>query len=553
MFLIKTSRTSPKKALFLIALLGAILAKPDRVGAVVINELNWAGSSSSSADEWLELYNPSQSAVELSGWMIEQAASSKRNLVLPEGSSVGPGGYFLIANFKPDSIKTLLAIQADWVTSSLSLGNSDRKYQLINQFGQVIDSLDDGQGEPWAGLNGRIIRSMERVDPKTSGAESSNWRSALNVLNFKEQTGHFGTPGAKNSALQVWPKLVISEVYAKPADSTQEYIELYNHTGETVSLDGWLIDDAPDGSRAYQLPNHDLQPNQYLSLTRTLTGLALNDTGDSVRLIAPDGQVVDQTDFPSLKTGFVWALIDRVWRISQTPTPGQANILTIVPECSSGPDSCLAVSAVIGQLESLIGQRVRLIGFVSRRFSSGFYFKDETGEVRVSFLASLGIVKQSLQVGDKISVEGLVELTDTGLRVVPDFDQAVQVIESVRQNQSSDSGQSQKSTDQDQLNQETLNQSSQTRLNQSDLRDLEPRVLVSLLETHDQSDRQLINRLAIGLDLPRPIDLDQALFLAKADRTFGLIGSLNPSLIILTSTFLLGLVIVLTPPLSNYD
>src|SRR3989338_8252749 len=62
-------------------------------GSVVVNEVAWAGSSDNSNDEWIELYNSTNQAVDLSGWYIEDDGSTKYQIA---SGSVAAHGYFLI-------------------------------------------------------------------------------------------------------------------------------------------------------------------------------------------------------------------------------------------------------------------------------------------------------------------------------------------------------------------------------------------------------------------------------------------------------------------------
>ena len=85
------------------ALAAPLAAQP---GPVVISELMWPGSTASSADEWIELYNPSDATVDLAGWTLtyRNGAEDKVMLVLNAGE-IHPGQTFLIANYAAGSQK----------------------------------------------------------------------------------------------------------------------------------------------------------------------------------------------------------------------------------------------------------------------------------------------------------------------------------------------------------------------------------------------------------------------------------------------------------------
>jgi hypothetical protein len=83
-----------------LVMLLSIAALPVRIHAsettVVFSEIAWAGSSISSSDEWIELTNVSDTAVDLSNWKISGAGSSSSDKLLPEGSVIEPHSTYLI-------------------------------------------------------------------------------------------------------------------------------------------------------------------------------------------------------------------------------------------------------------------------------------------------------------------------------------------------------------------------------------------------------------------------------------------------------------------------
>ena len=60
---------------------------------VVINELMYHPASENDADEWIELFNNSAAAVDVSGWQF----TSGVHFTLPNGISIPAGGYLVVA------------------------------------------------------------------------------------------------------------------------------------------------------------------------------------------------------------------------------------------------------------------------------------------------------------------------------------------------------------------------------------------------------------------------------------------------------------------------
>ena len=140
-------------------------------------------------------------------------------------------------------------------------------------------------------------------------------------------------------------RVVINEVLIRPhydwnrsgeANIGDEFIELYNHGPLPVDLSGWILDDAAGGgSRPYSLPHSVILPGKRVAFFRSQTGISLNDSGDVVLLLAPDGRLIDQIRFirvraynlsygrlPDGSSHFAYSL----W-----PTPRSANVLFVEP------------------------------------------------------------------------------------------------------------------------------------------------------------------------------------------------------------------------------
>jgi hypothetical protein len=83
------------------------------------------------------------------------------------------------------------------------------------------------------------------------------------------------------------------------ANRDDEYIELINLTDQAFDLTDLQLDDNEEGSSAYTLAD-TLEVDEVIVLWRSETGLALNNNGDEVRLLAADGTVLDQYTYASV-------------------------------------------------------------------------------------------------------------------------------------------------------------------------------------------------------------------------------------------------------------
>lgn len=202
---------------------------------VVINEVAWAGTAASPSDEWIELYNPSDSPVDLTGWTLT-FGKTVIDLGSGENTVIPAGGYFLLERSDDNTISD---IAADLIYKG-ALSNSGTVIELIDPNGKVVDTANSGSEGGWfAGVAAGAYASMERIDP-TGPDAPSNWRTNDGVHRVGlDADGNpiNGTPKAKNSATVAYETVPRVQVTA-PVDAGEVLSGLY--------LISWSAHD-PDG------------------------------------------------------------------------------------------------------------------------------------------------------------------------------------------------------------------------------------------------------------------------------------------------------------------
>ncbi len=178
-----------------LTLLPSIKAEAATAGSVVINEIAWGGSADSSSDEWIELYNTSNTAIDLSGWQILDDGSPIDTI---SSGTIGPYDYFLIE----DNEEAVSNLTADAIIP-LSFANSGDSLELQDELGNTIDSVNSSGGAWYAGDSGTGA-SMERIDPENTGDNADNWADAQSSNGSLSSGGSsvLGTPDSINSVYE---------------------------------------------------------------------------------------------------------------------------------------------------------------------------------------------------------------------------------------------------------------------------------------------------------------------------------------------------------------
>lgn len=197
----KTVQTIFIVAVFVFALVAFVpFAALAVVGDVVINEIGWMGTIASPSDEWIELRNNTQSAIDLSGWTLSllKPATTTPSKVIALFGSVPAGGFYLIERTDENTTD----IQEDLISVfGTGLVDSGMILQLA-QNEVVVDRTPDLCDNKWCAGSNNPKMSMERVRPDADGAQVSNWATNNGVaINGKDAAGNpiNGTPKQENS------------------------------------------------------------------------------------------------------------------------------------------------------------------------------------------------------------------------------------------------------------------------------------------------------------------------------------------------------------------
>ncbi|MFZ2488084.1 MAG: lamin tail domain-containing protein, partial [Anaerolineae bacterium] len=156
--------------------------------------------------------------------------------------------------------------------------------------------------------------------------------------------------------------VVINEFMPNPAsdwdgsgqfsESGDEYIELYNNAAFAIDISGWKLDDAASlETSPYILPpNTILQPGQYGVFFGSQTGVGLNNTNDSARLLYPDDQVADEYIYPNTADDVPYSRAGDGtgdWTTSYPPSPGASNQPAPTPTSTPTPTPAVYPDGIV--------------------------------------------------------------------------------------------------------------------------------------------------------------------------------------------------------------
>jgi hypothetical protein len=293
-------------------------------------------------NEWIEVWNPGAAAVDLAGWQLQRGGSGFETVfTFPVGSSAAAGGYLVVGESsvqEADLVGTLAFQNGGSATDGIRLVQSDgvTVRDVLLYDAPNTNTLPDETGSvgtsfaPDVASGNGLARIPNGAD---TNASVTDWLEVSTLTPGAENI--LPTPTPSPTARPAPTGVVVNEALPDPAgsDTSGEFIELFNTTttGGAIDLTGASLDDADGGSSSYTIPDGTtIAPGAFLTFARSETGIALNNDGDSARLLAEDGSVVHELAFGgSPQEGASWARKDdgsAEW--TSTSTAGAANAFT---------------------------------------------------------------------------------------------------------------------------------------------------------------------------------------------------------------------------------
>lgn len=272
----------------------AVFAPTGSQGRIAISELNYHSDSTRNSEDWIELYNYGNGALDLSGWKITDGGNNQFSF--PAGTVIAPQARIVVAQ---DTTQFRTQYSALPIMGPLGFGlsNNGETITLSNAFGEVELSITYSPLAPWPvaadGWGATLELRLDTLDPNLP----ESW--------FPGCIG--GSPGAAYSPCK--EALVISEINysSSPDANAEDWIELQNKGNQAIDLSNWIFKDASDDNQ-YIIPEPTvLSPGAYLVLYRQQDlfeqihpfninksgpfNFGLSNSGDAIRLYDHSGRL----------------------------------------------------------------------------------------------------------------------------------------------------------------------------------------------------------------------------------------------------------------------
>ena len=352
--------------------------------------------------KYIEIYNPTNQNVDLTGWKIEYYAGSGTKTVgkIFKDEVILANGFLVLSNDK----MLAGAIKFD---NNLGLAQNDGSVVLSRSDGSVADTVGWGNNSKSAGspIKGgvkivwRCFIGENIIDSKNN---STDFLSGKNLNN--QEVVPYSRPSCKKSEsipkpipeppkeLNKCEGLKLSEI---ASNVDEQFIEIINSGEKTVITTGCKLVVGDAGVRE-NIDDIELNPGEFLTIKIKNTKLKLPKTKGKVYLLDEAGSKIDSAEYEKLAKSSSWSLIEEEWMQTFMITENSENIFKEYPDCQSGYERnvlgrCVKIAippvespCPVGQYRHPETRRCRKIEATKTitPCKDGYYRSEETGRCR---------------------------------------------------------------------------------------------------------------------------------------------------------------------------
>jgi hypothetical protein len=282
---------------------------PGHIPPVLVNEA--LTSSVAPALDAIELFNPTDATVDLSGWFLSDDSATPKKFRIPEGTTIDPGGFLV---FNETQFNAVPAAEGNFALSSMG----DEVYLFSGDSATNLTGYSHGFSFGGAEANVTLGRVLTSTGEEQFVAQREN------------------TLGAANASPRVGP-IVLSEIHYHPDAGGDEFVELRNITAGRVGLfdvnlpnNTWRL-----AGLNYTFPSMvTLEPGQSLLLiaTNPVVFRAKYNVPENVLILGPYGGLLQDSGerlelqrLYTLGTNTYYVTVDAVRYNDRLPWPPAAD------------------------------------------------------------------------------------------------------------------------------------------------------------------------------------------------------------------------------------
>jgi len=206
---------------------------------IIINELQYHPLSDDHGEEYVELYNPSATAVDISGWRFSDGIE----YTFPVSTSIPAGGYVVVGH-NPATIEAVYGVGGvlgPFVSGRLS--NGGERVAIKDSLGSLVDEVAYDDHLPWPAKADGDGPAIELISPIFDNDRPCSWDSSVGL----------GTPGAQNSVYSVdnIPPCITGAVHSPTRPTSDQPVTVTAMIDDNSVVVTAMLHYRPEGAPVY--------------------------------------------------------------------------------------------------------------------------------------------------------------------------------------------------------------------------------------------------------------------------------------------------------------
>jgi hypothetical protein len=265
------------------------LGQSTRRTSLTISEIMYHPTNT--ALEFVEILNTRGEPHDVSGYQLRGSIAYD----FPPGTVIPAGGFVVVAK-SPVDLQNAYGLTGVLGPFANSLPNSSGTVQLLNQSGGVFLHVDYADDPPWPVAADGTGHSLVLTRASFGENDPQAWSASDSIG---------GSPGRLDPVTpDPLRNVFINEFLAHTDDPEQDYIELYNHSTQAVSIAGCVISDDPEVDKFVIPGGMTIPANGFISFNQTTLGFALAADGEAIYFKnAARTRVIDAVRFDGQENG----------------------------------------------------------------------------------------------------------------------------------------------------------------------------------------------------------------------------------------------------------
>ena len=210
---------------------------------IVINEINYNSDNENfDPGDWIELYNPNPTPVDLSGWTFYDNGNA---FVLPSGTSISAAAYLVLVEEVASFTSAFPLVNTNVLIGDLAftLSNRGERISLFDSNKCLVDYVIYNDKAPWPIAADGGGPTVALIDPVLDNGIAASWASSEAL----STTFIHGSPGKSNLCAGGGHGLVSSQI-STSADDAEE-----NLANGSVTLSSGDLDMINDGAQMFMI------------------------------------------------------------------------------------------------------------------------------------------------------------------------------------------------------------------------------------------------------------------------------------------------------------